>query len=579
MMNHTFLVICVFFLTTFNSFPAYSQHKNSNFPEGFDQLRNKYMRYEENDTAAFKYLQQFLNKSSKEKNFRQLSRGYIDAIYFSKTNKLEYADSAIAAANFSKQEDFIARAYLSKGSIYYFNYKQYQKALNEYLKAHKFAEKSDDDYLKNRIIYQLAVVKGYLGYYPEAIELLYGCIDFFESKYNNPESHPNIKFNHQKGYLNSIHQLAQFHFNNGDNAKVDSLVRIGLSHTPSTEAFSLEQSSFYKLKGMHYYSVKNYSKAIEYLKKSMPEIVRINDFAQLSIIHFYLGKSFINMGNEDEGIAHLYKIDSIFSKEKFLLPELRNTYEILISHHNKSNQIQEELYYTNQLLKANHYFLSDFKYLSQRISKDYDNYNLSQQNKVLYTKTNRFLLLLILCIIGIFLLILKVYLQRVKQKKIIDSYNKIITALKKETGFLKPNSIDIPKSKSNIQNSELLKEILQKLAFFESSEKYLDSELTQAKLAVHFKTNTSYLSQIINEYKDMNYNDYINTLRINYITKQLYIDKKYLNYSIEALAEKSGFSSRQVFSNVFFKINNLRPKDFIVNRKNELAKVKENVIQ
>lgn len=570
-MNFTYLAFLLFFLKFITPIAVYPQDNNSKVSLSFEELRNNYLRHEENDTQAFEKLYLFINKATREKNYRQLSRGYIDAAYFSKYNKLEYADSAIIAAKLSNQNDFIARAYLSKGSIYYFNYKQYQKALNEYLKAHRYAEKTDDDYFKNRIIYHLAVTKGYLGYYHDAIELLEDCSDFFEREFNNPTNHPNTKFNHQKGYLNSIHQLAQFYHLIGNHTKMDSLTKTGLKHTPSTEEFSLEQSYFYKLKGINYYSDQQYQKAIVYLKKAMPELIHMNDFAQVSLVHFYLGKSFMSDGDEDEGLTHLNKIDSIFNQEKFLLPELRTTYEILIEHYNQN--IEKELYYTHQLLKADKYFLSDFKYLSRKISKDYDNYNLIEENKILTSKTNKISIVLIISVIIILLLFLKLYYQRTKEKKIIENYQKIIANLQTEVELEKPNLFAISKGKNNLQNSELLKGILQKLAFFETSERYLDPELSQAKLATYFKTNTSYLSQIINEFKSTNYTDYINTLRINYITKQLYNDKKYLNYSIEALAEKSGFSSRQVFSNVFYKINHIRPKDFIVNRKNELDKI------
>src|SRR5690606_11429717 len=149
----------------------------------FDKLREKYMAYEENDIIAFKYLQPFIEKAKKEKNYAQLSRGYIDATNFFSGNKLVYADSAISAAKMSKKNDFIARAYLNKGSLFYFNHKQYQNALNEYLKAHTHAEHIEDIYLRNRIEYHLAIVKGYLGYYEEALALLNNCIQYFENEF------------------------------------------------------------------------------------------------------------------------------------------------------------------------------------------------------------------------------------------------------------------------------------------------------------------------------------------------------------------------------------------------------------
>src|SRR5690606_7615398 len=121
-------------------------------------------------------------------------------------------DSAIYAANLTRKNDLIARAYMFKGSTYYFSHKKYQKAFNEYLKAYKYAENIEDHYLKNKIEYHLAIVKGYLGYYEEALALLNNCIQYFENEFKNGSMHSNIKFNNQKGYLNSIHQSINFNY-------------------------------------------------------------------------------------------------------------------------------------------------------------------------------------------------------------------------------------------------------------------------------------------------------------------------------------------------------------------------------
>lgn len=64
-------------------------------------------------------------KGKKEKNNDELMRAYEDAIYYSSTTdkKLMYSDSSIAVATKTLNNDFISRAYLVKGTIYYFNLK------------------------------------------------------------------------------------------------------------------------------------------------------------------------------------------------------------------------------------------------------------------------------------------------------------------------------------------------------------------------------------------------------------------------------------------------------------------------
>jgi YesN/AraC family two-component response regulator len=88
-------------------------------------------------------------------------------------------------------------------------------------------------------------------------------------------------------------------------------------------------------------------------------------------------------------------------------------------------------------------------------------------------------------------------------------------------------------------------------------------------LAAQFNTNTKYLSNIINEYKGKNFNNYINGLRINYIMKLLYEKPEYRGYKTSYLAECCGFSSRIVFTTVFKKETGITPSYFINTLKNE----------
>ena len=87
--------------------------------------------------------------------------------------------------------------------------------------------------------------------------------------------------------------------------------------------------------------------------------------------------------------------------------------------------------------------------------------------------------------------------------------------------------------------------------------------MSLALLASQFETNTKYLSEIINTYKNKNFNSYINELRINYITDRLKNNKTYLQYKISYLAEESGFSSHSSFATVFKAVTGIPPTVFI----------------
>lgn len=105
--------------------------------------------------------------------------------------------------------------------------------------------------------------------------------------------------------------------------------------------------------------------------------------------------------------------------------------------------------------------------------------------------------------------------------------------------------------------------ILQKLEKFENSHRFTNQKLSISTLTVQLKTNTTYLSEIINKHKGKNFNTYINELRINYICELILQNPEYLNYKISYLAEVCGFKSHSVFAMVFKNITGISPSTFL----------------
>lgn len=213
----------------------------------YADLRNHYQNMEENDERALYFVNIYLEKAKKENNSDKIVQGYRDLIFYSKKReiKLQYADSCINYALKSKNNELISKSYLSKGIIYYFFYKRYQPALDEYLKAYKYSANIQDKYLKSSITYHLAAVKSYLGYYDDALNLFSECIAYFEPL-TRANIHPNLIFNNQKGYFNSLHQLIICYQQMNNFVQSDSLIHLGLSSLPQSKEFELERSYFFK---------------------------------------------------------------------------------------------------------------------------------------------------------------------------------------------------------------------------------------------------------------------------------------------------------------------------------------------
>ncbi|WP_426277871.1 helix-turn-helix domain-containing protein [Chryseobacterium sp. S-02] len=187
-------------------------------------------------------------------------------------------------------------------------------------------------------------------------------------------------------------------------------------------------------------------------------------------------------------------------------------------------------------------------------------------------------IIIILIALGTWLLIHK------KNKALRRKYEQMMVKLKNDEAVLPEETIEEtedhdaePESNNDLQpaankntiSADTEVRILRRLKSFEQSEKYLKKDLTVGSLAAQLNTNTKYLSEIIKSRGGQNFNNYINSLRINYIVHKLYNEPKYREYKISYLAEECGYASSQVFVIAFKKINGLTPSYFIQSLKDD----------
>ncbi|WP_260207841.1 AraC family transcriptional regulator [Elizabethkingia anophelis] len=542
-------------------------------------MRKKYENLKENDEKALSTVSLLIAKAKKEKSNEELMHAYEDAVYYSSKNenKIIYADSTIVTAKKTLNNDLISRSYLGKGIIYYYNLKRYKYALDEYLKAYEYSKKGNDNYQKNKVIYHLGIVKSYLGYYNDALELFNECISYFEPK-TIGNYHPNEIYNNSKGYLNSLHLAIVCYIHLGDFEKANFLTNKGLGFIErlGKNEFSLEKSYLLKCKGVLEFQNNDFNKAIQTFNQAIPILESNNDFAWASVVDFYIGKSYISLHQEDAAVAQFKKVDSIFQKHNFILPELRENYELLINYYRKNNDPKQELYYTKVLLKADGILTRDFTYLSSKIHREYDTQNLVDiQNKLENQNKWGLGMIILLCII-VSVLVYNVWKYYQNEKKIKTKYKKLEDNLQHH---IEPEPSSVPyenissQSKSTM-SEEVYKDLQDKLEKFEKEKQFLEKGMTLNKLANIFETNSTYLSQFINETKSMNFSRYLGILRINYITQLMYENEKYLNYTIQSLSDECGIASRQNFSDLFQEINGLRPTEFIKKRKKDIEDMK-----
>lgn len=197
----------------------------------------------------------------------------------------------------------------------------------------------------------------------------------------------------------------------------------------------------------------------------------------------------------------------------------------------------------------------------------------AEQNSILSEsrEQRRLFIFIIIILVAIAVIIFISIFNRKKKEKNI--YQSIIQDLEEK---IKSNAV----KNEDYQNSEdshiyipsdVESEILVKLDRFERTEKFINQNLTISMLATNLKTNTTYLSEIINKHKGKNFNSYINELRINYICRKIHTHPEYQNYKISYLAESSGFKSHSTFTTVFKNVTGISPSTFLREaRKNKI---------
>lgn len=110
---------------------------------------------------------------------------------------------------------------------------------------------------------------------------------------------------------------------------------------------------------------------------------------------------------------------------------------------------------------------------------------------------------------------------------------------------------------------ETVKTILQGLDAFEKEQEFLTKNITMHDVAKKLHTNSSYLSRVVNAYKNKNFATYINELRVHHAIRELKNNRQLRTYTIEAIAHTMGYNGTEAFSLAFRKITGLYPSYFI----------------
>ena len=472
-----------------------------------------------------------------------------ELMYSNPSQAIKIVQHLLSTPNISEEEKakvnlLIAKAYLAKGDLSaclksLFQEKNQQKYLTT-------SEKAEVELLKSTIL-------RYLYLYKESEKEIINCDLLIKNNSNEITSDTNAFLLIEKAkhlmLLEKIDEAIAVLENIKLNEKSKSEVKLWKSITLGK--LYLEKKNF-KL------SKDNYTEALEISDQSNPSNLFAKTHALFNLASIY----FIEKNHEK--VAELLSkasknaqiLDNLYLKRTIISQQIDNYLALNdTTNYKLANKEFSKINNETVLLEEEATNLA-YNLISDEYVSEYDEAK-NGYFSILYVVTG---LLVLVILFGMFF-----WWRYYQRKKSLDEIIRYLEITRNNliNKYTEKEVVvtDLPKRILIPQDTEKL--IIAKLKRFESTTRFTNKDISLAVLAGQFDTNTKYLSEIINNHYNVNFNTYINKLRINYLIEKLKSDPNYINYKISYLAEDCGFASHSSFATVFKSITGISPVTFI----------------
>lgn len=150
--------------------------------------------------------------------------------------------------------------------------------------------------------------------------------------------------------------------------------------------------------------------------------------------------------------------------------------------------------------------------------------------------------------------------NRQKNKKIQIAYEKIIKNLDQKNSPKQNTSIVTSTENKDIESD---KKIIKQLEMLEQRQFFTTQNMSASQMAVLLKITPRNLSSILKKYRNEDFYNYLNNMRIDYFTAIVRNNPKYRNYKISVLSEMVGYSSHSQFAINFKNRTGITPSQYI----------------
>ncbi|MAY22165.1 MAG: hypothetical protein CMC74_05245 [Flavobacteriaceae bacterium] len=535
----------------------------------YEELLTLFNDFEGDSLAQEKIARTYLERAKVDGDTVKVARGYdrLARIFHPQKNLL-YADSLIAYTKDWEHITYPGLGYIIKGYEYFLLDDIRNEFLNNKI-AYEQSIRSKNLIHQVFLLDNLSKARVEWGSASKALELQILRHKILTSKefYKNfrestrKEIRNNLKYLYSKEIIDSYRNFVIIY------SKIEDYILA----KKYLDSINLELKDF---KGWDYNYYKNW-----YLDAKMETSFYTNNFnycvfladsiLKNEIAHFrsnyfvknayvYKGLALSKINKNYNGIKFLLMADSIYSYKNInsslksdilLFTNLNSFYK---EQKNHKNQIK----YLDKLLYLDSISMVNYQFIEPEIIKSFDTPVLLQEKEaaILQLQQENSLSKRYLILGGgllLFLLALSALLYRQK-----------ILFKKRFKALLQNNPQETPAAGPSI-SEEIIEDILQKLKKFEAGAHFKNPEVSLNFLAKKFGTNSTYLSKVLNVYKEKNLSQYLNDLRVAYAIEQIKEDSNFRKYSIEAIAKECGYRNATSFSRAFYKKTGIYPSFFV----------------
>lgn len=152
--------------------------------------------------------------------------------------------------------------------------------------------------------------------------------------------------------------------------------------------------------------------------------------------------------------------------------------------------------------------------------------------------------------------------ERRMRRQLQDKEPPVATAVAAASCDQADADCDVKYKSSHLSDNDKQQLLSRILEVMDTSDEIFSPDFSLERLAMMSDSKYKYVSQVINEHYQQNFNNFLNSYRIKEACKRMGDLNNYGNYTIEAISESVGFKSRSTFVTSFKRITGLTPSQY-----------------